>query len=118
IVPVGATIFAPYNLIMVAALVILLPVINRAMLPRDTDRFIIDPALLQEAPPAATAEVVPARTPAQWFENTWLVSGIIVLFGAIYLIRWFGGGKSLTIDIVNSIFIMVGMLLHGTPRNR
>ncbi|MFS8570158.1 MAG: short-chain fatty acid transporter [Thermaerobacter sp.] len=116
IVPVNETIFAPYNLIMVIALIILLPIVNRAMLPRETDRFIIDPALLQESPPASTAEAAP-RTPAQWFENTWLFSGIIVLFGVIYLIRWFGGGKSLTIDIVNFIFIMVGMLLHGTPRN-
>jgi len=116
IVPVSETIFAPYNLIMVIALIILLPIVNRAMLPRETDRFIIDPALLQESPPASTAEAAP-RTPAQWFENTWLFSGIIVLFGVIYLIRWFGGGKSLTIDIVNFIFIMVGMLLHGTPRN-
>ena len=116
IVPVSETIFAPYNLIMVIALIILLPIVNRAMLPRETDRFIIDPALLQESPPASTAEAAP-RTPAQWFENTWLFSGIIVVFGAIYLVQWFGGGKSLTIDIVNFIFIMVGMLLHGTPRN-
>ncbi|HEX6989362.1 MAG TPA: short-chain fatty acid transporter [Bacillota bacterium] len=116
VVPVSETIFAPYNLIMVVALVILLPIVNRAMLPRETDRFIIDPALLQESPPAATAEAT-VRTPAQWFENTWIFSGIIVLFGVIYLIGWFGGGKSLTIDIVNFIFIMVGMLLHGTPRN-
>lgn len=117
IVPVTATIFAPYNLIMVAALVVLLPLVNRAMLPPENERFIIDPALLQEPPAAPAAEAAPVRTPAQWFENTWLFSGIIVVFGAIYLVQWFGGGKSLTIDIVNFIFIMVGMLLHGTPRN-
>lgn len=130
IIPVSDTIFAPYNLIIVAVLLAALPFVNRAMLATNKeDRFIIDPALLDQGSDseaaagaeggggAAAASALEADSPADWLEKTPVFSMIMGLFGIVYLFLWFGDGGSLTLDIVIFIFLMAGMILHGTPRN-
>lgn len=122
IIPVSETIFAPYNLIIAAALLVVLPFVNRAMLARKEDRFIIDPALLEQPPAAAGSAPVgagatQADSPADWMEKTPLFSMLMGLFGIIYFVLWFRGGGTLTLDIVIFIFLVAGMILHGTPRN-
>lgn len=106
VVPAGETIFAPFNLIILAALFILIPLLNRAMMGRAGQPVTVDRAALAEE----TAE--PEKTqdsPADWLETTPFLSILIAAFGLSFLALYFirdGGG--LTLNIVNFAFLMLG----------
>ncbi len=64
VIPTSATIFASYNLIIIAALVIVVPLLNRLMMPKKEDTVTVDPKLLVEP----VVEELPAKsdmTPAE-----------------------------------------------------
>lgn len=116
IIPTSATIFATYNLIIVVALVIIVPVLNRLMMPKAEDTVTVDPKLLVDP----IVEDVPAKadmTPAERLENSWMLSMIIGLMGIAFIVYYFvQNGFALTLDLVNFMFLFLGIIFHGTPR--
>lgn len=106
------TIFAPYNLAMVLVIIILLPFINAKMHPSEGDAIVVDPALLVE-----TVKEYPApTTPAEKVENSPIASGIIAVAGIVFLVIYFkDNGFNLTLNIVNFIFLILGIIFHKTP---
>ncbi len=114
LIPTGQTIFATYTLVPVALLMVLVPLVNRAMLNREKP-VVIDPALLDET--HHNVGVATPRTPAERLENSPWVSWVIGLLGLAYTIKYFvDKGAALNLNIVNFIFLFAGILLHGTPR--
>ena len=108
------TIFAGFNLIIVAVLFLVIPLVNWLMMPRAEDSVIVPPEQLQDTAPA---HFVPTR-PAEHLENSRLLMWLVGLPGLAFLVYYFavrGGG--LTLDIVNYLFLMLGIVLHGTARN-
>jgi len=106
------TIFAPYNLIMVLVILICLPFINAKMHPTPDQVVVVDPKLLAEEEYTYAKPV----TPAEKLENSRVVSGVISVAGVIYLVYYFAtGGFNLTLNIVNFIFLILGIIFHGTP---
>ena len=79
VIGTGETIFSFYNLAIVAALLVIVPLVNRAMLPPDSEAVIVDPAKLDEDL-KADAE---ARTPAERLETSPILLWIIGAAGAI-----------------------------------
>jgi short-chain fatty acids transporter len=115
IVPASETIFSPANLILVAILVISLPIINRLMLPKDVKEVIeVDPALfiVEEE---ATLKPKKDMTPAERMENSVILSAIMTVIGLIYIVSYFIKGGSISLDIINFIFLVLGIALHKTP---
>ena len=112
-IPITQTIFAPYNLIIIIGLFILIPFVNAKMHPKDEDVVLINPDLLKEEPVVDKKAV----TVAEKLENSRIISIVVAVFGFIYLFFTFRAMKTfnLTLDLVNFIFLMVGILLHGTP---
>lgn len=111
----GQTIFAPFNLIIVLAIIFTIPFINRAMHPAEGEAVTIDPALLKEE--TAVVEHKSGPTPADWLENSPLLSMLIGLMGLAYIVYYFAhNGFDLNLNIVNFIFLFAGIILHGTPR--
>ncbi|WP_415639334.1 TIGR00366 family protein, partial [Paracoccus nototheniae] len=55
VIPTSETIFAGWNLLIVAALFIVVPLVNRLMLPLEHEQVLIDPDRLRDAPPAPRA---------------------------------------------------------------
>jgi short-chain fatty acids transporter len=111
-IPTSATIFAPFNLFICLMLLILLPLVNAWMHPSADKTVTIDIALLKEEEVARAAAV----NPAEKIENSPLFSLVAVLFGLVFLFFHFKTkGFSLDLNIVNMIFLTVGILLHGTP---
>ncbi|MBS4021992.1 MAG: short-chain fatty acid transporter [Dethiobacter sp.] len=107
---VSQTIFAPFNLIIAAVLILTLPILARLMMPKEVVE--VDPALLEEK-----EVVIPkASTPAERVENSPVISLLLALGALIYLIYYFGRGSTLNLNIVNFIFMFSGVLLHWTPR--
>ena len=116
VIPTSETIFASYNLIIVAALIIIVPLLNRLMMPKKEDTVTVDPRLLVEP----IDEVLPKKsdmTPAERLENSWILSMIIGALGIAFIVYYFvQNGFALTLDLVNFMFLFLGIIFHGTPR--
>lgn len=110
------TIFSPMNLTIFIILLITLPLINRAMHPAQDEVVAIDPTLLDEVK-EEVASVKTNMTPAEKIENSFIISLLISLMGFTYIINHFiNNGFNLNLDIVNAIFLFLGILLHKTPK--
>ncbi len=113
-IPTSMTIFAPFNLIIIAVILITMPFLNRAMHPNEEDVIAIDPRLLEEEKDI----VKNSNTPADKIENSPVISILIGGMGLSYILYYFvHNGFLLNLDIVNFIFLFAAILLHGTPRN-
>jgi short-chain fatty acids transporter len=115
VIPTSETLFAPYNLFIIIALLIILPITNRLMLNKDEAHY-IDSSVLEGNLEAAT--VAETDSPAEKLENSIWLSMIIGILGLGYMIYFFAvNGFNLNINLVNFIFLFLGILLHKTPRN-
>ncbi|MER2261944.1 MAG: short-chain fatty acid transporter [Psychrobacillus sp.] len=116
VVPTSETLFTTYNLIIVIALFISVPLLNRWMMPSKEDTFSIDPALLEEE--KVEEKAIEKPTPAQRLEGSYILTGLIGLLGLVYLVNHFiTKGFDLNLNIVNLIFVTLGIICHGTPKN-
>jgi len=113
VIPTSETIFSPFNLVIVIALFIIVPFVNRAMMPREEDAVYVDPALLAVD---EKAEITNA-TPAERLENSPVLSVLVGAAGAAWLIQYFAAGNGLSLNVINFLFLTLAILLHGTPRN-
>ncbi|MCL1041787.1 short-chain fatty acid transporter [Shewanella marisflavi] len=108
------TIFAGFNLALVAILFVLIPLINRFMLPSDEESIYVDRDKLAE--PEAEKEAI--VRPADHLENSRLLAWAVGGLGLAYLGHYFfvAGGK-LNLNIVNYLFLFLAIILHQTPRS-
>jgi short-chain fatty acids transporter len=118
VVPTSETIFSVFNLVILAGLFILVPIINRLMVPPKDKAFVIDPALLEDKELFEAASVEQAvLTPADRLENSKILSLLIGLLGIAFLVYYFvKNGFALNLDIVNFLFLFIGIILHKTPK--
>lgn len=115
-IPTSQTIFSLVNLGIVIVLLITLPLVNKAMMPSKENTVVIDPKLLEESPQVATLEPK-ILTPADRLENSRIISLLLSAIGLGYVVYYFStSGFNLTLDIVNTIFLFVGIILYKTPR--
>ena len=111
--PITATVFHPMNLIMCGVILLAMPFVNYAMHPDKDHTVTIDPSLLVEEE-ERTYEV---KTPADRMEHSKILWAIILLGGFVYIIYYFvQNGFTLGLNIVNMIFMFLGILLHGDLR--
>lgn len=112
VIPTDHTIFSGYNLFIVIGLFIAVPLVNRMMLPKRDEQVLVDPALLAEPEVPETAPT----TPAERMENSRVLSLLIGVSGLAFLFQYFLNAGTLTLNIVNFLFLFIAILLHGTPR--
>lgn len=115
VIPVTDTLFTTYNIFITLALIFLLPFLTRLMIPADKDVVCIDPSLLREE--VDFQRVLPANASiAEKLEESKILSGLISLIGVTYLVLYFyKSGFNITINTVNLIFLVCGLILHKTP---
>ena len=112
-IPVGQTILAPQNLIMVAIVIVAIVVVNALMHPKGDHVITIEPSLLYEEEPAPAPK---GNTPAEKMENSRVLAWIIALLGLSYLvIQLFFRGGTFDLGAVIMLFLFTGIILHGTP---
>ena len=120
---ISQTILHPMNLIMCGIVLVFMPFVNYAMHPSKEKTVTIDPALLQDE----AEKVYPDkkdRTPAEKLEFSKILWAITWIMGFAYIVIYFiqqgkkdiSIGNSLNLDIVNMIFLFLGILLHGDLR--
>jgi len=119
VLPFSSMIFAPFNIVPVLALLVVLPFVFRAMRPHDDDVVTGDvSALASQDAQTAAAQTGGARpgTIASALENAWILNVVLAVAGGAYLIgSWIAHGFSLDIASVIFIFLLLGLLLHWTP---
>lgn len=117
VIPVTETLFSPSNLFIIAALLITLPLFNRYLL-KSTEPLKSKEATKRIVPEDELPyEDVKPTTPAEKLENSQIVSLLIGLMGLAFIVYHFVvNGFDLNINIVNFIFLFLGILLHKTPK--
>ncbi|RXZ01792.1 TIGR00366 family protein [Fictibacillus sp. S7] len=119
LIPLTHTIFTSYNLFITLALLIVLPIMAKMMMPTGKDVIGIDPKLLTEdevSAAIATAPVDTKKTFAVSMENSRLLSLVISVLGYSYIVYYIvQNGFKIDINTVNLLFFTTGLLLHGTP---
>ena len=114
VIGTGETIFASFNLIIVAILFVVIPLVNWLMVPREDESVYVTAEQLGNDEREA---FVPTR-PAEHLENSRLLMWVVGLAGLVFLTHYFFvRGAGLNLNIVNFLFLMLGIVLHGTARN-
>ncbi len=114
------TIFHPMNLIMCAVILLVMPFVNYAMHPEQGKAITVDPSILVDE----EEKVYEIKTPADRLEHSKILWVILVVAGFAYIIYYFVGvvkagsnvAAALNLNIVNFIFMFLGILLHGDLR--
>ncbi len=114
-IPTSQTMFSPMNIFIVVGLLIIVPLLNVAMFPSKDEVVEVNQELLVEA----KEEVLDKSkmTPAERIENSRVVSILLSIMGFAYIGQYlYTKGFALNLNLVNFIFLFLGILLHGTPR--
>ncbi|MBK1698153.1 short-chain fatty acid transporter [Rhodovibrio salinarum] len=113
VVPTSETIFSSFNLLLVLSILIVIPVVNRMMMPPADRAVTVDPQKLAQE--EAQAPVTIDR-PADRLENSVILAQAVGLLGLAFLVYYFvAGASSLNLNIVNFAFLFLGIMLHGRP---
>ena len=121
VIPFTETIFLPQSMIMTAVLIVASIAICYWSAPKGNsiktmDQFDIE---LDEDKPIANTET--KKRPGEWLENSPLLSILIVVLGLLWMFNEFGKSNPIiaisSLNTYNFIFLMLGIALHGTPRN-
>ncbi len=118
VIPIDRTLFSAFNLGLTGAVVGGLTLLAWALHPRPERTVRVEPALLEQFRDFEPPVRPPEKSPALALDYTpWLN----VVFGALGLV-WFGralwlngGWKALNLNVVNFLFLVLAVLLHGTP---
>jgi short-chain fatty acids transporter len=74
---------------------------------------------LDEGESVAAPKPAGSIPPGAWLEHAPLLNILIVAMGAVFVVRYFGRAaeplNALSVNIINFIFLMIGILLHRTP---
>ncbi|MCK2183885.1 short-chain fatty acid transporter [Halomonas getboli] len=114
VIGTSETIFSLFNLAIVLALFIAVPLFNRLMLPDEKDSVFIDPSLLEDD----DEQRVRITRPAERLENSMTLAWLVGIPGLLFLVDHFvlqGGG--LNLNVVNFLFLFLAIVLHRTPRS-
>ncbi len=107
------TIFAPFNLILVGAMVILLPIVNRMML--NHGGTVVRAGDVPQDDQDLPAPTVTPASPASRLEHASWLGILIGAFGLFYIVLQISAGQfGLTLDMVNYVFLFLGLGLHGS----
>ncbi|MCK0107608.1 short-chain fatty acid transporter [Marinobacter sp. S0848L] len=112
IIDTSETIFAFFNLAIVVALFIVVPLVNRLMLPAESDSIYVDPKLLDDEPDTA----VVINRPADHLENSRILAWLIGFSGLAFIFQYFLDNGGLNLNIVNFMFLFIAIILHQTPK--
>lgn len=119
LISISETLLTPWNLGVALAMLATLPVLMAWLRPaRGGPISELPDHLLEAATPRSGAggDTESERTPARRLEESRIVSLIIVVAGALYLVSHFTGrGGGLDLNTLNFGFLFLGLLLAGSP---
>ena len=121
VIPFTETIFLPQSMIMTAVLIVVSIAIAFWSAPKGNSIKTIDQFDIQwDEDTDKKIEQSPKR-PGDWLENSPILSVLIVILGLVWMFNEFTKSNPIiaisSLNTYNFIFLMLGIALHGTPRN-
>lgn len=116
IVPLAQTIFHPQAIFITVTLAIVIPLVLYLMIPKKEDTVLADPSLFED-------EVKAVATPsenkqlADHLDSSLILNYSLGLMGIAYIAYFFVRGGSLNLNILIFMFVILGILAHGTLIN-
>lgn len=116
LIPLTETIFSP--MILLTAIIGLASIIIAYILMMPKEHEVIPFQGKSEAHAAASVEISEKRTVAERLDNSKIINYLLVALGVIWLIQYYAAnGFNLELNILNFMFIILGLALHGTPHS-
>tara|TARA_B100001094_G_C18189740_1_gene806309 strand:+ start:145 stop:1482 length:1338 start_codon:yes stop_codon:yes gene_type:complete len=115
------TIFSSYNMILVATLFLVIPIVNMLMLPSNDESVFVSHKIseelkeTQEKEEEQEKERIKETISKRYLENSHILAYGIGLSGLFYIVHYFMDGGGLNLNIINFTFLFLAILLHGTP---
>ena len=114
VTPIRETLFSVYNLALIAATLVLLPLMFRLMMPRGAQIRRVSPEALAEPAEDGESRAAPL-TPAQRLEQSRWVTLALVALGGVSLFQHGRAGGGLDLNVVILLFLVLGLALHERP---
>ena len=119
VIPFTETIFLPQSMIMTGVLIIVSIAIAFWSAPKGNSIKTIDDFSIGFEDEKKQSPV--QKRPGDWLENSPILSILIVALGLIWMFNEFGKSNPIiaisSLNTYNFILLMLGIALHGTPRN-
>lgn len=119
IIPFSETIFLPQSMMMTAVLIIVSIAIAFWSAPKANSIKTVDDFDIHFEDEKSKAQ--DQKRPGDWLENSPILSIFIVVLGLIWMFNEFTKSNPIiaisSLNTYNFIFLMLGIALHGTPRN-
>lgn len=120
IIPMSEYMFNPMNITVTVLLLILPPIFAYVMHPSDDRVSMLEPGVIKviEAETSTEEEILSSPSVGDILNHSRILSGALALLGAVYIVyHFYTKGFSLDINIVNFVFLIVGIVLHGNIAN-
>ena len=119
LIPISETLLSPSNIAIALGILLICPLAMMFMLPVREDEIVTaDPKLIEKAIPTEDEEKTELLTFSLRLENSRIITLAICIMGFAYLVYYFATNSiatALNLNIVNFLFLMIGMALWETP---
>lgn len=114
--PLSQTVFTRFNLIPIAVLFLVLPIVFRFLAPTEANTIAADPERLRAEDARVVPVEKPERTLGSTLDNAWILNLLLVLFGlaAVFLELKRNHGN-VDLNSVILTLLLAGLLLHWRP---
>jgi short-chain fatty acids transporter len=117
IVPLSQTIFHPQAIFITVTLAVVIPLVLYLMIPKKEDTVLADPSLFADDAAPAPAAQDGKKQLADHLDTSLILNYSLGLMGVAYVIHFFFKGGTLNLNILIFIFVVLGILAHGTLIN-
>ena len=113
--PLSETVFTRFNLIPCVLLLMILPVIFRALQPTERNTVVADPERLRKEDEQVQAKER-TETLGSKLDHAWILNLLLVALGVFALmVHWRHSGFALDLNSVILMLVLGGLLLHWRP---
>ncbi|KZE48673.1 short-chain fatty acid transporter [Rossellomorea marisflavi] len=113
VIPTSETIFSPSTIIIFLVLFVTMPVVICLMAPKGE----VTPYEEKITQKKVNVQTGVEATPASRLETTPILGVVTGLIGMIYVIHEFILGRDLDLNIINLLFLSLGLIFHGSLRS-
>lgn len=118
VISTGETIFSNFNLILVGIVTLVLAFLVPALHPAPEKSRPVDPRLLEAFGSRESYRLSRPKSWLDWWENTPFLNILFALTALIWLWMRFTSGKTnLDINLLNFVFLFMGLALHSSPQS-
>ena len=116
IIPVMETLYSPWNLFITIFIVVTVPILYARLAAKQENPMELNPADVKDDSPKEVTKAKKDMVVAEKLENASILSYFIGIAGLVFLVMWFATeGFALNLNIVIMIFLIFGIIAHGTP---